>query len=97
MPSPKDFIVPALSMTACDMLQSLKERLHLLREQLSPTLFDRLWQDISGKLNKFLFQEVILTNQFNEGGSTQLHFDMTRGLFPLFGEFTQRPENFFKE
>ncbi|XP_030840744.1 RAD50-interacting protein 1-like [Strongylocentrotus purpuratus] len=22
---------------------------------------------------------------------------MTRGLFPLFGEFTQRPENFFKD
>eukprot|EP00057_Strongylocentrotus_purpuratus_P031235 XP_783989.3 PREDICTED: RAD50-interacting protein 1 isoform X2 [Strongylocentrotus purpuratus] len=97
MPSPKDFIVPALSMTACDMLQSLKERLHLLREQLSPALFDKLWQDISSKLNKFLFQEVILTNQFNEGGATQIQFDMTRGLFPLFGEFTQRPENFFKD
>eukprot|EP00057_Strongylocentrotus_purpuratus_P024043 XP_011678517.1 PREDICTED: RAD50-interacting protein 1 isoform X3 [Strongylocentrotus purpuratus] len=84
MPSPKDFIVPALSMTACDMLQSLKERLHLLREQLSPALFDKLWQDISSKLNKFLFQEVILTNQFNEGGATQIQFDMTRGLFPLY-------------
>ncbi|XP_030840743.1 RAD50-interacting protein 1 isoform X2 [Strongylocentrotus purpuratus] len=84
MPSPKDFIVPALSMTACDMLQSLKERLHLLREQLSPALFDKLWQDISSKLNKFLFQEVILTNQFNEGGATQIQIDMTRGLFPLY-------------
>lgn len=97
MPSPKDYIVPALSVTACDMLQSLKERLHLLQEQLSHTLFDKLWQDISGKLNKFLFQEVILSNQFNEGGASQLQFDMTKGLFSLFGEFTQRPQNFFKD
>ncbi|XP_071500381.1 RAD50-interacting protein 1-like isoform X1 [Diadema antillarum] len=97
MPSAKDYILPALSVTACDMLQSLKERLHLIRDQLTFYLFDKLWQGIAGKLNKFIFQEVILTSQFNEGGAAQIHFDMTKGLFPLFGEFTQRPENFFKE
>lgn len=36
-------------------------------------------------------------NIFNEGGAAQFNFDMTRNMFPLFAEYTQRPENHFKE
>jgi RINT-1 / TIP-1 family len=41
--------------------------------------------------------QVIRNNHFNEGGAAQLQFDMTRNLFPLFGAYTAKPENFFKE
>ena len=43
------------------------------------------------------YLQVILQNHFNEGGAMQLNFDMTRNLFPLFGQYTQKPENYFKE
>lgn len=43
-----------------------------------------------------LFQ-VILSNHFSDGGAAQLQFDMTRNLFPLFGHYCKRPENFFKQ
>ncbi|XP_051247985.1 RAD50-interacting protein 1 isoform X2 [Dicentrarchus labrax] len=40
--------------------------------------------------------QVILSNHFSDGGAAQLQFDMTRNLFPLFGHYCKRPENFFK-
>ncbi|CAF96742.1 unnamed protein product, partial [Tetraodon nigroviridis] len=40
--------------------------------------------------------QVILANHFSDGGAAQLHFDMFRNLFPLFGQYCKRPENFFK-
>ena len=45
----------------------------------------------------FFSLQVILANHFNDGGAAQLNFDMTRNLFPLFGQYTQKPENYFKE
>ncbi|XP_038064366.1 RAD50-interacting protein 1-like isoform X2 [Patiria miniata] len=97
MPSPKDYIAPALSASLCELLQTLKERLQQLRHQLCPSVFNTLWMGIAEELNKFIYEEVILGNQFNEGGSVQLQYDMTKGLFPQFGDYTQRPENYFKE
>ena len=40
---------------------------------------------------------MVLRNRFNEGGAAQLQFDMLRNLFPLFGQNTTKPENYFKE
>ena len=40
--------------------------------------------------------QLILQNRFNNDGASQLEFDMTRNLFPLFGEFTAKPENYFR-
>ncbi|XP_022095559.1 RAD50-interacting protein 1-like isoform X2 [Acanthaster planci] len=97
MPSPKDYIAPALSASLCELLQTLKERLQQLGDQLCPSVFNKLWMGLAEELNKFIYEEVILANQFNEGGALQLHYDMTKGLFSQFGDFTQRPENYFKE
>ncbi|XP_033630569.1 RAD50-interacting protein 1-like isoform X1 [Asterias rubens] len=97
MPSAKDYITPALSASLCELLQLLKERLLQLRSQLCPSVFNTLWKGIAHDLNKFIYEEVILASQFNEGGAAQLQFDMIRGIFPQFGDFTQRPDNFFKE
>lgn len=45
----------------------------------------------------FSFWQIILQCHFNEGGAAQLQFDLTKNLFTLFLEYTQKPENFFKE
>ena len=44
-----------------------------------------------------IFVQVILSNNFNEGGAMQLQFDMTRNIFPLFAAYSAKPENYFKE
>lgn len=45
---------------------------------------------------QYVYEEVILQTRFSDTGAAQFKFDMLRGLFPIFGEFTQKPENFFK-
>lgn len=45
----------------------------------------------------FVSSQIILQCHFNEGGAAQLQFDLTKNLFTLFLEYTQKPENFFKE
>nr|XP_006814775.1 PREDICTED: RAD50-interacting protein 1-like [Saccoglossus kowalevskii] len=97
MPSQKNFIVLGLSASACDMLQMLKDRLHLVQQQVCLSIFNTIWQKVAESLNKFIYEEVILSNRFNEGGAAQLQYDMTRNLFPMFGEYTQRPDNYFKD
>ncbi|XP_041364407.1 RAD50-interacting protein 1-like [Gigantopelta aegis] len=86
-----------LSPSACEMLLVLKGHLAVMETQLSKPLFTTLWQTLAQKLNKFILQEVILPNHFNDGGAAQLSFDMTRNLFPLFGEYTQKPDSYFRE
>ena len=56
-----------------------------------------VWERIARDLNKFVYEEVILPNHFSDGGAAQLKFDMERNLFPIFGEFAAKPENYFKE
>ncbi|KAK3717328.1 hypothetical protein QZH41_011566, partial [Actinostola sp. cb2023] len=96
LPSPKDFAVMALSSSACDWLLFLKDRLKTLELQLAQGLFSTLWQRLAQALNKVIYQKVILECHFNEGGVAQLQFDMTKHLFTLFGEYTSKPENYFK-
>ncbi|XP_046389065.1 RAD50-interacting protein 1 [Ischnura elegans] len=97
MPSPKEFLNPCLSPSACPMFEVLSEHLHWLKDTLSIHLLSQAWQILCSDLNKFLYQKLILVNNFNEGGALQLQFDMTRNLFPLFSQFTEKPENHFKE
>ncbi|XP_077980445.1 RAD50-interacting protein 1-like [Glandiceps talaboti] len=97
LPSHKDFIILGLSTSACEMFQTLKDRLHHVKQQVCLSLFTTVWQKVAEALNIFIYEEVIISNRFNEGGAAQLQYDMTRNLFPMFGEFTQRPDNFFKD
>ncbi|KAL4240719.1 RAD50-interacting protein 1 [Mactra antiquata] len=96
LPYQKDIIL-GLSTSACEMLLVLKDHLLEVGEVISKPLFIIFWEKMAVELNTFIFEEVILRNKFNEGGAAQLQFDMARNLFPLFGEFTPKPENYFKE
>eukprot|EP00058_Branchiostoma_floridae_P018135 XP_002603624.1 hypothetical protein BRAFLDRAFT_126930 [Branchiostoma floridae] len=97
LPSDKEYISRMVSASACPLLLLLKDRLHQLQLQLATSLFSRVWQTLADIINTFIMEEVILNNHFNDGGAAQLQFDMTRNLFPLFGEYTPRPDNYFKD
>ena len=62
MPSPKEYISPALSSTVCILLQTLKERLQQIQEQLCQAVLNSLWQSLAGKVNKLVYEEVSCVN-----------------------------------
>lgn len=96
LPLQQDQSAMSLSSSACPMMLCVRDRLLNLHQVLSLSLFQLAWQGLAERLDKFLYQDVILSNHFNDGGAVQLQFDMTRNLFPLFGHYCKRPENFFK-
>uniref|UniRef100_A0A7N8YMZ4 RAD50-interacting protein 1 n=1 Tax=Mastacembelus armatus TaxID=205130 RepID=A0A7N8YMZ4_9TELE len=96
LPSQHDQSTMSLSSSACPMMLCVSDRLLNLHQVLSFSLFQLSWQGLAERLDNFLYQDVILSNHFSDGGAAQLQFDMTRNLFPLFGHYCKRPENFFK-
>ncbi|KAG7455788.1 hypothetical protein MATL_G00244810 [Megalops atlanticus] len=96
LPSQMDQATMCLSSSACPMMLCLRDRLLQLQQLLCLPLFQSCWQGLAERLDHFIYQDAILYNHFNEGGAAQLQFDMTRNLFPLFGHYCKRPENFFK-
>uniref|UniRef100_A0A3P9LG62 RAD50-interacting protein 1 n=1 Tax=Oryzias latipes TaxID=8090 RepID=A0A3P9LG62_ORYLA len=96
LPSQQDQSIMSLSGSACPMMLCVRDRLLNLHQVLSLPLFQLAWQGLAERLDHFLYQDVVLSNHFSEGGAAQLHFDMNRNLFPLFGHYCKRPENFFK-
>ncbi|KAG8508436.1 RAD50-interacting protein 1 [Galemys pyrenaicus] len=96
LPSQSEQAVMSLSSSACPFLLTLRDRLLQLEQQLCFSLFKIFWQMLVEKLDIYIYQEIILANHFNEGGASQLQFDMTRNLFPLFSHYCKRPENYFK-
>ncbi|XP_035538245.1 RAD50-interacting protein 1 [Morone saxatilis] len=96
LPSQHDQSTMTLSSSACPMMLCVRDRLLNLHQVLSLSLFQLAWQGLAERLDNFLYQDVILSNHFSDGGAAQLQFDMTRNLFPLFGHYCKRPENFFK-
>ncbi|XP_040031409.2 RAD50-interacting protein 1 [Gasterosteus aculeatus] len=96
LPAQQDQSTMTLSSSACPMMLCVRDRLLNLHQVLSFSLFQLAWQGLAERLDHVLYQDVILSNHFSEGGAAQLQFDMTRNLFPLFGHYCKRPENFFK-
>ncbi|XP_051974974.1 RAD50-interacting protein 1-like [Xyrauchen texanus] len=96
LPSQCDQATMSLSSSACAMMLCLRDHLLQLQQLLCLPLFQMFWQGLAERLDCFIYEDLILYNHFNEGGAAQLQFDMTRNLFPLFGHYCKRPENFFK-
>ncbi|RXM94376.1 RAD50-interacting protein 1 [Acipenser ruthenus] len=97
LPSQSDQAAMSLSSSACPMMLCLRDHMLQLQQMLCYPLFKSCWQALAERLDLFIYQDVILSNHFNEGGAAQLQFDMTRNLFPLFGHHCKRPENYFKQ
>lgn len=87
------FLTPA----ACPVFEILATRLHQLKKSLASQLFRQVWHCLAEHLDTFFYEELILENRYNEGGAVQLKYDMTRNLFPLFAQFTDKPESYFTQ
>ncbi|KAF4522534.1 hypothetical protein B566_EDAN009982 [Ephemera danica] len=87
----------SLTPSACGMFRVLSARLLELQDLLSEKLFTRTWQSLAGQLSQFIHEEVVMENWFSEGGAKQLQYDMMHGVFPLFGQYTTRPDSYFIE
>jgi len=96
LPPIKDYIKPSLSSGACDMMLYIKEHLHLLEERLCPDVFDKVWKQFTTTIDQLIFSEIVCESHFNEGGANQLQFDLRENLFTLFGQYTARPDSYFK-
>ncbi|GFR73909.1 RAD50-interacting protein 1-like [Elysia marginata] len=97
LPAPKELTTTlGLSQSACEMFLVLKDHLCAMEGQLSKFLFDRFWHRLTRSIDDFIFKEVILNNHFNDGGALQLQFDITRNLIPLFGDYTNNPDTYFR-
>ncbi|OXU27588.1 hypothetical protein TSAR_000182 [Trichomalopsis sarcophagae] len=87
--------IPSVTPTGCPMFQEVANRLNGLNNALALPLFEQSWISLAKRLDQYLFDELVLRNQFNAGGAAQLQFDIKRNLFPLFGLYTNKSDSYF--
>ncbi|XP_067647799.1 RINT1-like protein isoform X4 [Eurosta solidaginis] len=85
-----------LSPSAGEMFQIMLTALHNLERELSLNLFYLTLRIIASQIDEFLFESLVMNNKFTPGGAAQFSYDMSRNLFALFGQYSQRPELLFK-
>ncbi|XP_055703383.1 RINT1-like protein [Phlebotomus papatasi] len=85
-----------LSITAGEMFQIMMQCLHNLEMDLSANIFGIVLRLIANQLDDFFLDSMIMNTKFSVGGAAQFQFDMTRNLFPLFGQYIRKPELQFK-
>ncbi|XP_066913727.1 RAD50-interacting protein 1-like [Clytia hemisphaerica] len=96
LPRIKDYVIPTLSSGACSLMLFIKEHLHSLEEKCYHDVFDKIWREFCYSIDELLFTEIVCECHFNEGGASQLQFDIKKNLYVLFGQYTLRVENYFK-
>lgn len=99
MPLFSEYYKATLTQSAADMLISLKNMLHLLKESIAKSVFDSILKKVTIELDKFFYQDLIVSSQFNEGGVFQLDFDLNKYLMPILNEFACdkiKIENYFR-
>lgn len=96
MESISNYLTPNITPTACPMFQILITKLHQLEEVLATSLFAASWKMLARRIDQYLYEEIVCLCFFNEGGASQFVYDITKGLFPLFGQYSKKPESNFK-
>lgn len=88
-----------LSTSAGEMFQVMVTSIHNLEKKLSYNLFTGVIRMITGELDYYFLESLVMNTKFSVGGAAQFHFDMTRNLFPLFGQYfiMKRPDLLFKK
>lgn len=86
----------ALSATAGEMFQTMVTALHDLESDLSVSILNHVLRMVAARFDVFIIDGMIMNTRFSVGGAAQFNFDMTRNLFPLFGQYLARPHLLFK-
>lgn len=71
--------------------------LHNLENDLSMNLFIITLRLIAHHLDDFFIDSMVMNTKFSVGGASQFQYDMTRNLFPLFGQYVRRSDLLFKK
>lgn len=87
MPLASELNKQTLTDSASDMLISLRNILHLLKDSVTEDIFNTIIKKISSELDIFYYKDLIMNNTFNEGGIDQLKYDMNKYLIPILNEF----------
>jgi hypothetical protein len=84
----KDFYKPNLTQSAADMLVSLKNLLNLLNESLALKLFLIILKRLTIEIDKYFYEDIIKETQFNDGGSSQMAYDVNKYLLPILYQYS---------
>ncbi|RNA14133.1 RAD50-interacting 1 isoform X1 [Brachionus plicatilis] len=87
MPLVSEFYKQTLTDSASDMLISLRNMLHLLKDSINQEIFNTIIKKLSSELDIFYYKDLILHTTFNEGGIHQLDYDINKYLMPILNEF----------
>ncbi|XP_059045414.1 RAD50-interacting protein 1 [Achroia grisella] len=76
----------ALSVSAslCRPLSALLARVAAAHQRLAPPLARRMRAALAHHVDQYIFEEVVLQNWFNTGGTVQFTHDVKRNLVPAF-------------
>lgn len=88
MASFSEYYKPTLTQSAADMFISLKNLLYLLNDSMAKSAFQSIVKRLTVELDKFFYNDIIMQNQFNEGGVLQLDYDVNKYLIPILNEFS---------
>ncbi|KAK6936907.1 RINT-1/Tip20 [Dillenia turbinata] len=85
----------AVSTVLLEALDTLRNRLHLIRTNLNSKDFLDLWRSVANGLDHFIFCSILMSNiKFSDSGVSHLRADM-QALFHAFKPYCARPEAFF--
>ena len=87
MPQLKDYYKPNLTQSAADMLVSLKNLLNLLNESLALKVFKIILKRVIIEIDKYFYEDIITQNQFNDGGSGQMAYDVNKYLLSILSQY----------
>ncbi|KAM3964419.1 RAD50 interactor 1 [Aphomia sociella] len=73
-----------VSAALCRPLAALVARVAAASQRLAPALALRLRADLAADLDHYIFEEIVLENWFNTGGTVQFTHDVKRNLVPAF-------------
>ncbi|CAH0397943.1 unnamed protein product [Chilo suppressalis] len=74
----------SLSVPLCRPLSAMSARLTASAAKLAPALTSRLRAHLANDVDQHIFEEVVLENWFNTGGTMQFTHDVKRNLIPAF-------------
>ncbi|CAG8435099.1 3053_t:CDS:10 [Scutellospora calospora] len=77
-------------------LSDLAHSLTFLSNHLPARVFKYLYKEISKEIEDYLWNRILMGNQFSEMGGRQFEVDMEKGLFTIGKRWVQKPENYFR-
>ncbi|CAG8770430.1 3508_t:CDS:10 [Cetraspora pellucida] len=77
-------------------LSDLAHSLTFLSNHLPTRVFKSIYKEISKETEDYLWNRVLMRNQFSEMGGRQFEVDMIKGLFTVGKRWVKKPENYFR-